>query len=66
MTSFEADYEGACVRPSPNHGERVDGRRPDMILLHYTGMRRQTARSTGSVGTRARFPAIISCMRMAR
>ncbi len=23
---------------SPNHGERKDGRRPDMILLHYTGM----------------------------
>jgi len=26
------------VTPSPNHGERSDGRRPDMILLHYTGM----------------------------
>lgn len=24
--------------PSPNHGERKDGRQPDMILLHYTGM----------------------------
>ena len=24
--------------PSPNHGERSDGRRPDMIVLHYTGM----------------------------
>ncbi len=24
--------------PSPNHGERRDGRRPDMLLLHYTGM----------------------------
>jgi len=29
----------AQVVPSPNHGERKDGRRPDMILLHYTGMR---------------------------
>ncbi len=29
----------AEVEPSPNHGERKDGRRPDMILLHYTGMR---------------------------
>jgi N-acetylmuramoyl-L-alanine amidase len=29
----------AEVLPSPNHGERRDGRRPDMILLHYTGMR---------------------------
>ncbi|MBB3316049.1 N-acetylmuramoyl-L-alanine amidase [Rhizobium sp. BK181] len=38
MTSFEADYRKATVRPSPNHGERADGRRPDMILLHYTGM----------------------------
>lgn len=28
----------ADVLPSPNHGERKDGRRPDMILLHYTGM----------------------------
>jgi N-acetylmuramoyl-L-alanine amidase len=28
----------AEVRPSPNHDERAGGRRPDMILLHYTGM----------------------------
>jgi N-acetylmuramoyl-L-alanine amidase len=28
----------ADVRPSPNHGERKDGMRPDMILVHYTGM----------------------------
>jgi N-acetylmuramoyl-L-alanine amidase len=28
----------AEVRPSPNHGERSSGLRPDMILLHYTGM----------------------------
>src|ERR1700677_2325881 len=28
----------ADVLPSPNHGERRDGRRPDMIVLHYTGM----------------------------
>jgi N-acetylmuramoyl-L-alanine amidase len=27
----------AEVRPSPNHGERNSGVRPDMILLHYTG-----------------------------
>ena len=26
------------VIPSPNHGERKDGRRPDMLILHYTGM----------------------------
>src|SRR6202167_2595589 len=28
----------ADVVPSPNHGERQAGRRPDMIVLHYTGM----------------------------
>jgi N-acetylmuramoyl-L-alanine amidase len=28
----------AEVRPSPNHNERKDDRRPDIILLHYTGM----------------------------
>ena len=28
----------AEVMPSPNHGERKDGRRVDMIVLHYTGM----------------------------
>jgi len=29
----------AEVLPSPNHGERREGRRPNMIVLHYTGMR---------------------------
>ncbi|MBB3607416.1 N-acetylmuramoyl-L-alanine amidase [Rhizobium sp. BK602] len=38
MTSFPADFAGASVQASPNHGERKDGRKPDMILLHYTGM----------------------------
>ena len=38
MTALIADYAGASVRPSPNHGERVDQRRPDAIVLHYTGM----------------------------
>src|ERR1700691_1429245 len=28
----------AEVLPSPNFGERKDGRRADMIVLHYTGM----------------------------
>jgi N-acetylmuramoyl-L-alanine amidase len=28
----------AEVAPSPNHGERRHGGRPDMLLLHYTGM----------------------------
>ncbi len=26
-------------RPSPNHNERPGGRAPDMLVLHYTGMR---------------------------
>jgi len=33
--------ESSCadkVFASPNHGERKDGRRPDMLILHYTGM----------------------------
>jgi N-acetylmuramoyl-L-alanine amidase len=30
----------ADVIPSPTHDERKDGRAPDMILLHYTGMQR--------------------------
>ena len=28
----------AEVVPSPNRGARRDGRRPDMLILHYTGM----------------------------
>jgi N-acetylmuramoyl-L-alanine amidase len=28
----------AEVRLSPNHGERRNGMKPDMLLLHYTGM----------------------------
>src|SRR5438477_4201983 len=28
----------AEVRASPNHGERKDGAKPDMLVLHYTGM----------------------------
>jgi N-acetylmuramoyl-L-alanine amidase len=38
----DAFFPDSCVVtdvvPSPNHGERKDGRHPDMILLHYTGM----------------------------
>jgi N-acetylmuramoyl-L-alanine amidase len=36
---FPADSSVVAeVRPSPNHGERKGGDRPDMIVLHYTGM----------------------------
>ncbi len=39
MSAFPPDsFLVADVAPSPNRDERKDGRRPDMILLHYTGM----------------------------
>jgi N-acetylmuramoyl-L-alanine amidase len=39
MSDFPADSPlVAEVIPSPNHGERVGHGRPDMIVLHYTGM----------------------------
>jgi len=38
MTGFAADQEGADVRVSPNFGPRRGRSRPDMIILHYTGM----------------------------
>lgn len=38
MASFETDSTVVSrVLPSPNHGERRGGARPDMIILHYTG-----------------------------
>jgi N-acetylmuramoyl-L-alanine amidase len=39
MTGFLPDHTGAEVRVSPNFGPRRDGLRPDIILLHYTGMK---------------------------
>jgi N-acetylmuramoyl-L-alanine amidase len=39
MSSFPPDSSFAArVHPSPNHGERRNVSRPDMLLLHYTGM----------------------------
>lgn len=39
MTAFQPDsFVTADIVPSSNHDERKDGRSPDMILLHYTGM----------------------------
>ncbi len=32
------DSQFAKLFPSPNHGERNDGLKPEMIILHYTGM----------------------------
>ena len=34
----QPDCVKAKLHPSPNHGERKDGRPPDSIILHYTGM----------------------------
>jgi N-acetylmuramoyl-L-alanine amidase len=38
MSGFLPDQPGAEVRVSPNFGPRLDTPRPDMIVLHYTGM----------------------------
>lgn len=38
MSGFAPDHSGAEVRVSPNFGPRLNGVRPDMIVLHYTGM----------------------------
>jgi N-acetylmuramoyl-L-alanine amidase len=39
MIPFDPDTPlVGAVRASPNSGERKDGRQPDIILLHYTGM----------------------------
>jgi N-acetylmuramoyl-L-alanine amidase len=37
--NFEPDQKRVTVRPSPNFGERKDGKRADTIILHYTGMK---------------------------
>ncbi|MEQ1950368.1 N-acetylmuramoyl-L-alanine amidase [Mesorhizobium sp. CN2-181] len=38
MSGFVPDQHSAEVRVSPNFGERRDGLRPEIIILHYTGM----------------------------
>ncbi|MDH6269202.1 N-acetylmuramoyl-L-alanine amidase [Rhizobium sp. SG_E_25_P2] len=38
MTQFLPDFAQADVAASPNFGDRKDVSRPDMIILHYTGM----------------------------
>ena len=39
MSGFPPDRAGAEVRVSPNFGPRAGVSRPDMIVLHYTGMK---------------------------
>lgn len=38
INSFEPDFDGADICPSPNFGERKNGRTIDMLIIHYTGM----------------------------
>lgn len=38
MSGFAPDFAQAQVCVSPNFGHRREGRRPDAIVLHYTGM----------------------------
>lgn len=37
LTAPDSILVGA-LRPSPNHGTRLQGRAPDAVILHYTGM----------------------------
>lgn len=38
MSGFLPDHDGAEVRVSPNFGPRREGAKPEIIVLHYTGM----------------------------
>ena len=48
MSGFSPDHAGADVRVSPNFGPRAGVSRPDMIILHYTGMETGEAPRRGS------------------
>lgn len=43
MSGFASEHPGADVRVSPNFGPRRETGRPDMIVLHYTGMETASA-----------------------
>ena len=53
------------VVASPNFGERADGRLPDMMVLHYTGMPTAQAALDRLLSPLPRCPAIISSLRTA-
>ncbi len=38
MKAFESNHLRAEVHASPNFGHRKDGKRPSLLVLHYTGM----------------------------
>ena len=67
MSVFPPDsFIVADVAPSPNFDERKDGRPPDMILLHYTGMQTgEAALERLCHAEPAKFPAITWSSRMA-
>ena len=65
MPSFQPDSALVDrVLVSPNHDTR--GRSIDMIVLHYTGMRFRTRRSTGCAIRRPGFRRITWCSKTAR
>ncbi|MBB3233906.1 peptidoglycan recognition protein family protein [Phyllobacterium endophyticum] len=43
MSAFKPDHPGADVHASPNFGPRREGKRPSIVVLHYTGMETGTA-----------------------
>ena len=55
----------ADVVPSPNFDERADGRPPDMIILHYTGMQTGEGALARLRTPRAKFRRITWCSRTA-
>ncbi|MDQ0996433.1 N-acetylmuramoyl-L-alanine amidase [Phyllobacterium ifriqiyense] len=38
MNAFKPDHLNVAVHASPNFGPRKDGKRPHILILHYTGM----------------------------
>ena len=63
MTHFACDYPAARAVPSPNHGERASGQKPDMIILHYTGMETAQAALDWLCREESQVSATISSMR---
>ncbi len=38
LSLVAADFPGAALDPSPNYGPRRDGKTPQLLILHYTGL----------------------------
>jgi N-acetylmuramoyl-L-alanine amidase len=56
MSGFRPDYKGADIVASPNFSARRNGRVPDMLILHYTGM----PTAEGALGWLAREESQVS------